>query len=356
MEKTQNNYRVIGVMSGTSLDGLDLVEVCFKKDNTWTFKVINAVTYSYNSYWQQRLAEAHTYTDYQIKKLSHEFAELTASYCLTFIKEFKCRQIDFISAHGHTVLHQPDRGVTLQIGNLPVLAQKTKLPVYCDFRVQDVKLGGQGAPLVPIGDQLLFGHYQACLNIGGFANISYQSHDKRIAYDVCAANKVINNYTTKYFNQDFDRDGEIAKSSTLYEPLYQALNQLAYFSQSPPKSLGLEWVEDQIFPLIDSYNLNPAQIISTFTHHIAYQIVEHAKDFKHVLVTGGGIHNKYLFKLLQQFLKEQLILPSTNLIDFKEAVIFAFLGVLKHRNEINCLAAVTGAKQDHSSGVFFNPS
>jgi len=354
LEIPQNNYHVLGLMSGTSLDGLDIVEVLFTKASNWKFEILNAKTYSYNTSWQKRLAEAHRLSSVELQQLSEDFAELSARYCLDFRSEFKCGKIDFISAHGHTVFHQPEKGITLQIGNEALLAQLTQLPVICDFRVQDVQLGGQGAPLVPIGDQLLFQDYAACLNIGGFANISFQSDGKRVAYDICAANKVTN-YYARQLNLDYDVDGKIAESSPINTRLLEQLNQLSYFNQSPPKSLGLEWIEAQVFPLIDSFSLSPEHIIATFTHHIAHQITENTKDFSNVLITGGGAYNKYLFKLLQQFLKDKLILPSHHLIAFKEALIFAFLGVLKHRNEVNILADVTGAKHDHSSGVLFYP-
>ncbi|QSS98301.1 anhydro-N-acetylmuramic acid kinase [Psychroflexus sp. ALD_RP9] len=350
----QNNYHVLGLMSGTSLDGLDIVEAKFTKATKWNFEILNAKTYSYNLFWQRRLAEAHRIQPKKRLQLSKDFAELSAKYCVDFINEFKCDKIDFISAHGHTVFHQPDKGITLQIGNEALLAQLTQLPVICDFRVQDVQLGGQGAPLVPIGDQLLFQNYGACLNIGGFANISFQNAGRRIAYDICAANKVTNFYAQQ-LNLDYDVDGKIAESSPVNLNLLEQLNQLSYFNQSPPKSLGLEWIESEVFPLINSFGLPPEHILATFTHHIAHQIALNTKDFDNVLITGGGAHNKYLFKLLEQFLKDKLILPSHNLIAFKEALIFAFLGVLRHRNEINVLADVTGAKQDHSSGVLFYP-
>ena len=229
----------------------------------------------------------------------------------------------------------------------------TNLPVVCDFRIQDVKLGGQGAPLVPIGDLLLFRDYDYCINLGGFSNLSEKNKEGIIAFDICPVNIVLNKYSRK-LGYEFDNNGKISKSGLINPKLLLDLNNISYYKKKHPKSLGLEWVNKNIFPLIDSYNLEIADILRTFSEHIAIQISNIIKDPNaSILITGGGVKNNFLFSLLRDKISNNFIKPDYDLIDFKEALIFAFLGILKIRNEVNCLKSVTGALKDHSSGVIF---
>ena len=225
--------------------------------------------------------------------------------------------------------------------------------MVCDFRVQDVKLGGQGAPLVPIGDRLLFGEYDYCLNLGGFANVSYESDSGRIAYDICPVNIVLNHYAMK-LGVPFDDGGTIAARGEVDNSLLQSLNELDFYKKNPPKSLGLEWVQKKIFPLLEASGASAKDIITTFTEHIAIQLAGQFGGGSKILVTGGGSYNHYLIRRLKHLKLETFVIPSREIIEYKEALVFALLGVLKLRDEINCLASVTGALHDHSCGVIFS--
>ena len=242
----------------------------------------------------------------------------------------------------------------MQIGNGQVIANTTGSKVVCDFRTQDVEFGGQGAPLVPIGDELLFSNYDYCLNLGGFANISFRERNERIAFDICPVNIVLNYYTNK-IDLTFDDKGKLASSGKVNKKLLNQLNELEFYSRSYPKSLGLEWVVEFVYPLIDSYKLETKDVLRTFTEHLAYQISEVIQNNSNVLITGGGAFNNFLVERIEFYLLQKIDLPSIEIIDFKEALIFAFLGLLRIENQVNCLKSVTGANKDHSSGMILIP-
>ena len=350
----KENYNVIGVMSGTSLDGVDLAYISFQKVAHWDFQILQCETVSYSEEWIKLLKEAINFSKNDLIKINVEYTNLLSSYILDFIAKNKIVAIDAVCSHGHTVLHQPNKGYTLQIGNLPRMASILNLPVVCDFRVQDVAFGGQGAPLVPIGDQLLFSRYDYCLNLGGFSNISFENKGKRIAYDISPVNTVLNFYSKK-LGFDYDDRGALANKGLVNIDLFEQLNWLPFYSQPYPKSLGMEFVNQTILPLLNDFNISNEDILRTFVEHIAYQIsISLSKERNTLLVTGGGAYNSFLIDRMRHYLpKTELVLPNDNIIQFKEALIFAFLGVLKLRNEINVLASVTGAKNDHSSGVIY---
>ncbi|MGM5470468.1 anhydro-N-acetylmuramic acid kinase [Flavobacteriaceae bacterium LMO-SS05] len=352
MIKTE--YNIIAAMSGTSLDGLDLIYVTFEFSGVWSFTIHQTQTIPYDKNWKDRLKNLINLSPNELEQIDKDYTQYLSETMSCFISEHSINNIDFISSHGHTALHQPEHHLTYQIGNLPILAQSLGRTVVCDFRVQDVELGGQGAPLVPIGDQFLFSEYDYCINLGGFANLSTEDDAVRIAYDVCPANIVLNHYVNA-LGHDFDDKGKIAESGQLNSQLLDELNGLEFYTLPYPKSLGLEWVDDVIFPIIDTFNLKIEDVLKTVTEHIATQI---SKEINHkenalVLVTGGGAYNAYLISRIQSKTKHNIIIPSKEIIEFKEALIFGLLGVLKMRGEVNCLASVTGAKRDHSSGKIF---
>ena len=350
----KSQYKVIGVMSGTSLDGIDLVYASFNFDNTWSFQILFADTIAYNAYWNTTLKDLVLLSKIELRQIDEDYTKYLASKINDFIIQYNIQEIDAICTHGHTALHQPQKKVTYQIGNLPILSSLLQQTIVCDFRVQDVELGGQGAPLVPIGDALLFSKYEFCLNLGGFANISYEIDNQRIAYDICPVNIVLN-YYVEQLGYDFDDGGRIALTGKTNNDLLEQLNNLDYYKKSFPKSLGLEWVKSLIIPTIDSFNLEVKDILRTFIEHIALQISKEINKRSHVLalVTGGGVYNDFLMKRIKTFSKNNIIIPSKEIIEFKEALIFGFLGVLKLRGENNCLHSVTGAMHDHSSGNIF---
>lgn len=345
-------YSVIGLMSGTSLDGVDLVYCRVMKSEKWSFEIHSASTYAYSSSWMEKLKHAHTWPLEKIKALDEDYSILLSEYVNRFIHDNRLTKIDFITSHGHTILHQPEKGFTYQIGNLPKLASLTKQKVICDFRVQDVELGGQGAPLVPIGDRLLFGEYDACVNLGGFANISFEKDNQRIAYDICPVNKVLNVYANK-LGKDFDESGAIARASVVNPELLAQLDNLQFYSKPPPKSLGIEWLEAEFLPHLKLAGLSSEELIATCTTHFAHQIANAISGFKTVLFTGGGTFNSYLMELIASQTEAKLVIPEPEVINYKEALIFGLLGVLKARGEVNVLASVTGASLDHSSGNIF---
>lgn len=350
-----DTYRVLGIMSGTSLDGIDLAVVKFIKKDRWTFEIEFAQTLAYPEYWVLKLKEAHLLSKEKLQKLNEAYTLFLAQQIIGFISKNISAKIDFIASHGHTVLHQPQSGITLQIGNLLDLAQLTNHKLVCDFRTQDVAFGGQGAPLVPIGDRLLFGEYDYCLNLGGFSNLSYEHNQQRIAYDICPLNTVLNYYAGK-LGYEYDFAGILARSGMIDKKLLQALNAIPYYYQNPPKSLGIEWVKQELIPLIDSFSVGSLTKIATFTEHAALQIAKTLiSSNTKTLCTGGGAYNTYFIKRLKWHTSSNIEIPDRALIDFKEALVFAFLGVLKIRNEVNCLASVTGAAKDHVSGVIYCP-
>ena len=348
----KQEYKVIGVMSGTSLDGIDMAYITFNFSESIGFKIHRAETIAYSKDWQQRLQNLITLNTEELQQIDHLYTTHIAEALKSFIARNNIIEIDAICSHGHTALHRPETSMTLQIGNLPKLSQILNQKVVCDFRVQDVELGGQGAPLVPIGDRLLFSDYDYCVNLGGFANISSEENLVRIAYDICPVNIVLN-YYAKQMGHEFDSEGKIATSGQVNNYLLQELNSLPFYSKTPPKSLGLEWVKKTVFPMIDAFDLSPADVISTFTEHIAVQISEVLEARSKVLFTGGGTYNTYVLERISSYKNFQIIKPENTIIDFKEALIFGLLGVLKLRGEANCLASVTGASHDHSSGKIF---
>jgi len=346
-------YKVLGVMSGTSLDGLDVAYCEFVKADEWEFKIHDCITIPYSPKRINLLKEAIHFRGEHLTALDAKFGQYIGRECKVFIDHHKL-EADLISSHGHTIFHQPQHKFTLQIGSGAHIHACTDLPVVCDFRTQDVALGGQGAPLVPIGDELLFGNFGACLNLGGFANISAQVHNKRIAWDIGAVNVVLNPLANKE-GHAFDNGGEMAAKGSLHQELLNELDALDFYKQQSPKSLGIEWVQKHINHLLEKYPVPVFDVIHTYTVHIAKQIASTINKLNKnsVLVTGGGAYNRFLINTIKQYTNSAIIIPDDKIIQYKEALIFAFLGVLKWRGENNVLSSVTGAKRDHSSGVVY---
>lgn len=351
-----HTYRVLGVMSGTSLDGIDLALVSFTKEHKWEFNIIVAETIPYTPDWKKRLSQGINLDPEKLQDLDEDYTSHLANVITNFIDQHEIVDLDAICSHGHTIKHEPHNGLTLQIGNLPELAEFTGHTVVCDFRVQDVAMGGQGAPLVPVGDELLFSEYKYCLNLGGFANVSSSIDGNRIAFDICAVNTVLNHYAEK-LGMEYDKNGDIARQGRLNPKLLEKLEALPFYKSPPPKSLGIEYVNKEILPLIDSLEKDIPSVLRTYTQHIALQISNElgTDPTAEVLVTGGGCLNTFLIQQIKKMTLTNLVIPSKELINYKEALIFAFLGVLKLRDEINVYSSVTGAESDHSSGEIYLP-
>lgn len=349
-----NTYNVIGVMSGTSLDGLDICYCSFSisKNKQWSYNINAASTINISDKLKTKLIKAINYSGLELSLLDNELGDFIGHSINIFIKKNNIKSIDFISSHGHTIFHQPQKKLTLQIGNGANISSITKYPVICDFRTSDLALNGNGAPLVPIGDKLLFNEYDYCLNLGGIANISYQE-EKRIAYDICPANMVLNKLANE-LGKDYDENGDIAKSGKIDSSLLTKLNNLEYYQTPHPKSLGFEWVEKYIFPILNNYDIPVENKLSTFIEHIALQISNQVTEKSTLLITGGGVFNSFLIERLKKNSNLSIIIPPEEIINFKEALIFGFLGVLRYRNEINTLKSVTGAQFDNIGGCIYN--
>lgn len=349
-------YNVIGVMSGTSLDGVDLAHIQFRINNQkWTFEILESETIPYSPNWVNRLKLAVDFSKAELEILNQDYTQLLASIISDFIKRHAISDLDAVCSHGHTILHQPQNGFTLQIGNLPEIASLIQQTVVCDFRVQDVQMGGQGAPLVPIGDRILFSEYDYCMNLGGFSNVSFEENSKRIAFDISPVNTVLNFYANQ-LGLNYDNKGSISRTGNTNELLLNRLNALDFYKKTHPKSLGFEFVKATVLPLIENFEITIEDKLRTFTEHVALQIALALPNKKgSLLITGGGAYNDFLIERVQSYLPEmKIIIPEAKILEFKEALIFALLGVLKLRDEINVLSSVTGAQKDHSSGVIFH--
>lgn len=351
-------YTVLGGMSGTSLDGLDLALCRFEHRRhetvSWHFEVLAAETLTYTPEWQQRLANAPHLSGLELTALDRSFGRFLGHQGVQFIERHRLPKPDLYVSHGHTVFHAPERGFTLQIGAVHEVSAAAGCAVLGDLRSGDLALGGQGAPLVPIGDRLLFGAYAACVNIGGFANLSLERNGRRVAWDVCAANGVLNLLALRADERlQYDKNGALAKSGSIVEPLLHHLEGLAYYQRQSPKSLGREFTEAEILPLLEA-RYAPADLLRTYTEHIALRVCADLCEVSgKVLFTGGGTHNGFLLERISAHATFEVVKPNDRLIDFKEAIVFAFLGALWLNGDHNVLSSVTGAQRDHRSGIYY---
>lgn len=343
-------------MSGTSLDGLDLVYCQITKEKkNWKFKIVSAITVKYNTPWKRKLSTAHTLGAPDLFSLDHEYGKYLAQVVARFIKAGNIKDIDFIASHGHTIFHQPERGFTYQLGSGQSLHDETGLPVVFDFRSLDVIRGGEGAPLVPIGDRYFFGQYDVCLNLGGIANLSMELKEQRIAYDFCFANMGLNFLAAKA-GKEFDRGGKLAASGIVDKKMLNQLDEVYKPLRNGRPSLGREGFEKLIQSILDDENIPLQNRMRTFCESIAIETVKAIPSKKKkvtILATGGGAFNTFLIRLISDKLKgvAEVIIPEKQIIEFKEALVFALLGVLRVCNEVNCLKSVTGASKNSSGGI-----
>ncbi len=341
-------------MSGTSLDGMDFALCIFQKNDTeYSYNVIKTGFFEYDKSRKQKLSEAQYLSAYDFVKFHKQYGKFIGQQINKFLQGID--KPDFIASHGHTIFHKPEENATFQIGDGAFIAAETGIPVISDFRNLDTAIGGQGAPLVPVGDKLLFSEYDYCLNLGGFANISYDDENKkRIAFDICPFNFIINKFAQSE-GKEFDKNGEIGKEGNIHTELLSDLNNILYYKSKIPKSLGREYAEKIYLPLFDKYNISAADKINTYYEHAANKIYDVIKpdNEKNILITGGGAYNRFFISLLQKKIKSKIVIPDKELIDFKEAIIFGFLGFLRSINEANTLKSVTGAKKDSSGGSVF---
>jgi len=342
----------IGVMSGTSLDGLDIAYCSFSEQNgVWRYEIAAANCVCYDDHWRDRLSTAHELTGLELTALDTDLGRFIAQQITLFLEERSLPAPDLIASHGHTVFHAPERGYSLQLGCGAQIAALTGITTVNDFRSMDVALGGQGAPLVPIGDKMLFGQYGACLNLGGFSNISFEKDGERMAMDICPVNIMLNPLAQK-LGHTFDRGGALAEQGQLLPELLLNLNALDIYQADKRPSLSREWTEAVIWPLLPA-DADPRDLLRTLIEHAAQQMsrVLNSTGAKDVMVTGGGAYNNFLLQRLTARCQARPVLPDAILIEFKEALLFALLGVLRVRGEANVLRSVTGAIRDSCSGA-----
>ncbi len=343
------SLHILGLMSGTSLDGLDLCLTAFrqKENGGWQYEILSATTMPYHDEWIQKLQRAPMLNALDFVALHKEYGKYLGEQSAHFLQS-KNLKADYIASHGHTIFHQPKRGITCQIGDGSALAAAAGISTIFDFRSLDVALGGQGAPLVPIGDRLLFSEYGSCLNLGGFANISYEQNGKRMAFDVCPCNIVLN-ALSQTAGQAYDKDGLLASKGNVNMALLEELNSLDFYTQQGAKSLGREWVEDVFYKKIESSNIPLLDKMRTMCEHVAIQVA-HCAQGSTLLATGGGAFNKFLMQRIADLCKCKVVVPDAQTVNFKEALVFAFLGALYVTNQPNSLASSTGAKHDSVGG------
>lgn len=345
------SFYAIGLMSGTSLDGLDICYAKFTQTNSlWDFEILNCETLPYSSDWEEHLKNAVNFSSESLLKINSDYGFYLGEKTAEFISKYQIANLNLIASHGHTVFHQPQNKFSLQIGDGRAIKAKTNTTVIYDFRSQDVILGGNGAPLVPIGDELLFSEFDACLNLGGFSNISLKRNGKRLAFDICPVSIILNKLAQK-LGKKYDENGDLARNGNIDKNLLDEVNKLEFYSLQHPKSLGVEWVNQNILPLIK--NQKTEDLLATFTEHSAVQIANTFNEFdiKNVLITGGGTYNSYLIEKIKAKTKTAIQIPTKEIIECKEALIFAFMGILRLQNLNNVLSSATGSLYDHSSGL-----
>jgi anhydro-N-acetylmuramic acid kinase len=347
-------YTAIGLMSGSSLDGVDVAYCTFEKNKNWHFEIVAAKTYLLGT-WKDKLAKARNADSQTLLQYDADFGKFLGELCNEFLSEFNLAKPDLISSHGHTIFHFPEKGFTCQIGCGANIAAQTNTLTINNLRNADVALGGNGAPIVPIGDKHLFADFAFCLNIGGIANVSYKNENDIVAYDICSANQILNFYA-QLCGKEYDNEGELAKEGKLNQGLLDALNRLSFYQKKHPKSLD-NGFSNEVFEVIKPFNETPQNTLRTYTEHIAFQIglavKNHSVKNEKMLVTGGGALNTFLVERTQENCNLELMVPNKTIIDFKEALVMAFIGVLRIKNETNCLASVTGASRDSVGGVVY---
>ncbi len=348
------SFRAIGVMSGTSLDGLDLSLAHYNyADGGWSFDLLEASTIQYEREIHDSLSNSMNLNGRELMEFDASYGKWIGEKINDFVSNSDCK-IDVIGNHGHTVFHNPQKGISTQIGNGAHIAAVTGIPCVSNFRTGDIARNGQGAPLVPIGDELLFSQYDFCLNIGGIANISFKDKSKRVAYDICPANMALN-HLSQIQKFPFDTNGVLGKNGKINSSLLDELNGIEFYGQQGPKSLGREWFESTFLTVLNRYNISNFDKLRTCYEHIAFQVanVLNFRSDATVLATGGGSKNEFLIDCIKQKTSNKIIIPEAEIIDFKEAIVFGFLAVLYLLNIPNCLSSVTGANTDSVGGCLY---
>lgn len=352
-------YYVIGTMSGSSIDGLDIAYCRIEEiGGKWSYEIEQASCVEFDDVWKQNLTNITSVSAKELLLTHTEFGHWMGKTIHQFIEENNlAHKVHLIASHGHTVFHEPALGMTFQMGDGASIAAETQLPVVSDLRNMDIALGGQGAPIVPIGDQLFWSDYNYFLNIGGISNLTIKTNDKYVAFDVCPANRILNLLANE-IGMAYDKEGIEASKGIINEDLLNELNDLDYYKQSYPKSLSNEFGLDVVYAIIQKYNITNQDKLRTVCEHIAYQIANSisASVPPKMMVTGGGAFNTFLMKLISEkaHLKNvEVVIPDEKLIQYKEALVMALIGTLRWREENNVLSSVTGATRSSVGGALW---
>lgn len=357
-------------MSGSSLDGLDIAYVHFNENGgKWSFEIVYSECIPYNEHWRSRLTNSTRLSAIEYLLLHSDYGHYLAECVNQFIDKNELQhQVDIISSHGHTTFHLPAKRMTAQLGDGAALAGVTQLPVVTDLRSIDVAFGGQGAPIVPVGEKLLFPDIDYFLNLGGIANLSSLKNDDPLAFDICAANRVLN-LLVEEIQLQFDKDGKLASTGKINDDLLNLLNDLPYYDLPHPKSLPNSFGTDEVYPLVKKFDLSLADALRTYVEHIAIQVknalikirsyqgsFENTNTHPLLLITGGGALNSFLMMRLKDHLRTtgiDVVVPSPEIINYKEALIIALIGTLRWREEYNVIASVTGARRNSIGGALW---
>ncbi len=348
-------------MSGSSLDGLDVAACLLTAENgQWYYHMEAAHTYPFPDSLRLALQKAGGKASGEdVDTADAQLGQFSAACVRTFLNDYDVTVPLLIAQHGHTLVHAPAEGYSLQIGNAAVLANSTGIPVVSNFRNADIAAGGQGAPLVPICDELLFNDYAFCLNIGGIANVSMRIQGERIGYDICPANQLLN-FLALEKGLPYDAGGKIAASGQINNQLLTALEEQPYYRLAPPKSLDNGYVQQAFLTLLQQFDIPLEDKLRTCTEHIALRISQSflsagATQKDRILISGGGAFNTFLVERIQMLSDIPIPLPDRKVIEYKEALAMALMAALFWRKENNCIPSVTGARQAVCSGTLHMP-
>lgn len=359
------NYHVLGVMTGSSLDGVDIVYTKITaSEKKYSYEILMTDCVKMPAKWKLRISQLVLQNAVTYLKTSAFFGQFLGEILLDFITRNQIEnQLDFIASHGQTIFHQPENKFSSQIGDGSVIAAITGFPVICDFRSVDVALGGQGAPVAPIANKLFYPEYSLFLNLGGIGNLAANINGKYVAFDFTAVNLILDKIA-KELELEYDDEGKIAAFGNFSETLFDSLNHSIYYNKSYPKSLSGGWVSKVMLPIISRSPLSHADKLHTVVYHVAYQLknaismieakenISFSKNDK-MLATGGGVFNRFLMQIIQEKIGVSVTIPDHQIIKFNEAVLMALMGVMRVRQETNIMSSVTGATYDTIGGAIY---
>lgn len=347
------DFYSIGLMSGSSLDGLDLCySKILSKNDKYDFEIIASETIPYENKIFEKLKKVREISSLDLHFFDVELGKLFGSFCNSFISKNNIKKIDAISNHGHTVFHYPENGLTLQIGNNNWIAKMTNIPTFGNLRMRNVTYGGQGAPIVPIADKYLFSDFENCINLGGISNITIKKGSDLKSFDIAVCNQLLN-HLCNLINKTYDQNGDLAASGTINFDLLNALEKITFYQIAPPKSIDNGMLKEIILPIFDSYEDTIPNYLATAVEHIAIEISKYLEKESKTIITGGGAYNTYLVSRIQSISKAEITIPKPNIIEFKEALAMSFMALRSLENSPNTLSTTTGSQKDCISGDWF---